>query len=165
LSLIIYRILSDSRIRYRSVGARLESGGRRDSSAKRLESERMPYARQGALLWGSLVSCGRLAIGQLPRLHGIAAVANRRAGCQPAPRHGSGSTFMSRTRLLLLHLGKAGKAEMAAEVGQGFQIDIAHQVADGELPGFAGQDGDAGYFALFVARPHFDVRSLPAALD
>src|ERR1019366_8404881 len=78
-------------------GARLESGGRRDSSAKRLESERMPYARQGALLWGSLVSCGRLAIGQLPRLHGIAAVANRRAGCQPAPRHGSGSTFMPRT--------------------------------------------------------------------
>src|ERR1019366_5787471 len=70
-------------------GARLESGGRRDSSAKRLESERMPYARQGALLWGSLVSCGRLAIGQLPRLHGIAAVANRRAGCRPAPRHGS----------------------------------------------------------------------------
>src|ERR1019366_3612204 len=80
-------------------GARLESGGRRDSSAKLLESERMPYARQGALLWGSLVSCGRLAIGQLPRLHGIAAVANRRAGCQPAPRHGSGSTFMSRTHL------------------------------------------------------------------
>src|ERR1019366_83480 len=110
LSLIIYRILSDSRIRYRSVGARLESGGRRDSSAKRLESERMPYARQGALLWGSLVSCGRLAIGQLPRLHGIAAVANRRAGCQPAPRHGSGSTFMSRTRARVLECSKWGHA-------------------------------------------------------
>src|ERR1019366_6273175 len=68
----------------RQMGARLESGGRRDSSAKRLESQRMPYARQGAVLWGSLVSCGRLAIGKLPRLHGIAAVANRRAGCQPA---------------------------------------------------------------------------------
>src|ERR1019366_8292233 len=24
---------------------------------------------------------------------------------------------------------------------------------------------DAGYFSLFVARPHFNVRSLPAALD
>jgi len=43
------------------------------------------YARLGALLWGGLVSCGRLAMGQLPRLHRAAAVANRRAGCQSAP--------------------------------------------------------------------------------
>src|SRR5450759_5185963 len=55
------------------------------------------YARQGALLWGSLASCGRLSIGQLPRLHRTAAVANRRAGCQPAPHHASVSTYMSRT--------------------------------------------------------------------
>ena len=31
-----------------------------------LASERRWYARLGALLWGSLVSCGRLSIGQLP---------------------------------------------------------------------------------------------------
>jgi hypothetical protein len=49
-------------------------------------------------LWGSLVSCGRLSIGHLPRLHQTAAVANRRAGCQPAPHNASFSTFMSRTR-------------------------------------------------------------------
>ncbi len=30
-----------------------------------------------ALMWGSLASCGRLSIGQMPRLHRTAAVANR----------------------------------------------------------------------------------------
>src|ERR1019366_8002918 len=50
-----------------------------------------------AAMWGSLVSCGRLVIGQLPRLHGRAAVDNRLAGCQPAPHHASNATFMSRT--------------------------------------------------------------------
>src|ERR1035441_1062139 len=76
-------------------GVRHKSGDRRDSSAKQLESERMSYARQETPLWGSLVSCGRLVIGQLPRLHGRAAVDNRRAGCQPAPHHASNATFMS----------------------------------------------------------------------
>jgi hypothetical protein len=38
-----------------------------------------------------------LTIGQLPRLNGTAAVANRRAGCQPAPHRGSDSTYMSGT--------------------------------------------------------------------
>jgi hypothetical protein len=48
--------------RPRRKGARHKSGCRRDSSAKRLESECM--RTQGrALLWGSLVSCGRLSIG------------------------------------------------------------------------------------------------------
>jgi len=43
-------------------------------------------------LWGSLVSCGRLSIGQLPPSRQTAAVANRRAGCQQAaslPRSGT----------------------------------------------------------------------------
>jgi uracil-DNA glycosylase len=44
------------------------------------------HARQRALLWGSLASCGRLAIGQLALWRETAAVGNRRAGCQPAPR-------------------------------------------------------------------------------
>src|ERR1039458_7776570 len=47
--------------------------------------------------WGSLASCGRLSIGQMPRWHRTAAVANRRAGCQPAPHRASVSTFMSCT--------------------------------------------------------------------
>jgi hypothetical protein len=40
-------------------------------------------------LWGSLLSCGRLAIGLLgPAVHSTrrAALANRRAGCHPAPQ-------------------------------------------------------------------------------
>src|ERR1039458_5992401 len=65
----------------------------------------------------------------------------------PAPQRSAGTPL-----LLLRHLGKVGKPEMPAEVGQGLQIDVAHQVADGELPGFAGQDGDAGNLALLVAR-------------
>ena len=52
--------------------------------------------KREAQLWGSLASCGRLAIGQLPRLHDTAAVGNRRAGCQPAPQRGGDSTSMSR---------------------------------------------------------------------
>src|ERR1035437_7129762 len=64
--------------------------------------------------------------------------------------------------LLLLHLGQP---EVPAEVGQRLQIDVAHQVGDGELPGFAGQDGDAGNLTFLVAHPHFDVLALPAALD
>src|ERR1017187_2338061 len=42
----------------------------------------------------SLVSCGRLSIGQLPRSHQTAAVANRSAGYQPALHDASYSTFM-----------------------------------------------------------------------
>jgi len=34
-------------------------------------------------LWGSLVSCGRLSIDQLPIFDRTAAIANRRAGCPP----------------------------------------------------------------------------------
>src|ERR1017187_1562517 len=99
-------------------------------------------------MWGSLVSCGRLAIGLA------------------APGRIARPTTFRRTALLLLRrLGKVGKPEMPAEVGQRFQIDVAHQVADGELPGFAGQDRDAGYLALLTARPHFDVLVLAAALD
>src|SRR5450759_1044452 len=60
-------------------------------------------SRLGALLWGSLVSCGRLSIGptrMAPRASAPnAAVANRRAGCQPAPHRASDSTFMSCARL------------------------------------------------------------------
>src|ERR1035441_5350016 len=67
--------------------------------------------------------------------------------------------------LLLLHLRNVGKPEVAAQVGQGFQIDIAHQIADGKLLGFAGQDGDAGDLTSFVAPPYFDVFAPPAALD
>ena len=44
------------------------------------------HARQKALLWGSLASCGRLAIGPLARSSETAAVGNHRAGCHPAPR-------------------------------------------------------------------------------
>src|ERR1039458_10376943 len=40
---------------------------------------------QRALLWGRLLICGRLAIGPLTPRRRAAAVANRRAGCQPAP--------------------------------------------------------------------------------
>src|ERR1017187_4872712 len=58
--------------------------------------------KAGALLWGSLASCGRLAIGRTqtgpPRLNRTAAVANRREGCQPAPHHASDSTLMSCSR-------------------------------------------------------------------
>ena len=36
-------------------------------------------------LWGRLLICGRLSIGQLPRFQQTAAVANRRAGYHPAP--------------------------------------------------------------------------------
>src|ERR1017187_8683129 len=67
--------------------------------------------------------------------------------------------------LLLLHLGNVGKPKVTPEVGQGFQIDVTHQIADGELLGFAGQDGDAGHLAFFVAHPYFDVLAFPAALD
>src|SRR5450759_3339077 len=37
------------------------------------------------ILWGRLVTCGRLAIGPCRLRGGPAAVTNRRAGCQPAP--------------------------------------------------------------------------------
>src|ERR1035437_9833097 len=37
------------------------------------------------LLWGRLLICAGLAIAPLPPRRGAAAVANRRAGCQPAP--------------------------------------------------------------------------------
>src|SRR5450759_513450 len=37
------------------------------------------------ILWGRLVTCGRLAIGPCRLRSGPAAVTNRRAGCQPAP--------------------------------------------------------------------------------
>src|ERR1039458_6284929 len=65
------------------------------------------YARQRGLLWGSLASCGRLSIGQMPRWHRTAAVANRRAGCQPAPHRASVSTFMSCTRRRSVRQSKA----------------------------------------------------------
>src|ERR1039457_6513263 len=83
------------------AGVRHESGRRGDTSAKGLAPERRWYARLAALLWGSLVSCGRLSIGQLPRLQRTAAVdgapSGSRAGCQPAPHHASDSTLMSCT--------------------------------------------------------------------
>jgi hypothetical protein len=68
-------------------GVRHRSGRRRDSLAKWPEAERMGTPGKGRCLWGSLASCGRLAIGQLARWRETAAVGNRRAGCQPAPRH------------------------------------------------------------------------------
>ena len=37
-----------------------------------------------SLMWGSLVSCGRLSIGQLPYLHQTAEVANGRVPCRSA---------------------------------------------------------------------------------
>ena len=54
---------------------------------------------------------------------------------------------------------------MAAKVGQGIQVDIAHQVDYGELPGFAGQYGNARDLAVFVADPYLDVFTVAAALD
>src|ERR1017187_8513110 len=56
----------------------------------------------GAPLWGSLVSCGRLAIGQhaaLARAGGGKQPPRRLpAGCQPAPLNAGDSTLMSRTQ-------------------------------------------------------------------
>src|ERR1039458_3996769 len=43
------------------------------------------YARQRGLLWGSLASCGRLSIGQMPRWHRTAAVANTAAQAASLP--------------------------------------------------------------------------------
>src|ERR1039457_881607 len=84
------------------AGVRHESGRRGDSSARGLASEHRWYARLAALLWGSLVSCGRWSMGQQPRLPRTAAVdgapSGSRAGCQPAPHHASDSTLMSCTR-------------------------------------------------------------------
>jgi len=55
----------------------------------------------GALLWGSLASCGRLSIGQLSRLHrnsgGRQPPRRLPAGCQPAPHLQSDATPMSHT--------------------------------------------------------------------
>src|ERR1039457_5838725 len=80
---------------------RHKSGRRRDPSTRGLASERRWYARLAAFLWGSLVSCGRLSIGQQPLLQRTAAVdgapSGSRAGCQPAPHHASDSTLMSCT--------------------------------------------------------------------
>ena len=67
-----------------ALGARHKSGYRRDSSAKQLESERMSYARQETPLWGSLVSCGRLAIGPTQRVP--RAFARESGGRQPPRR-------------------------------------------------------------------------------
>ena len=70
-------------------------------------------------MWGSLVSCGRLAIGQLPDLHGTAAVANRRAGCQPAPQpihcNVPDATLTSNQVPTLRITHRAGQVEAALE--------------------------------------------------
>jgi hypothetical protein len=55
---------------------------------KAARSRAYGYASQKTLLWGSLASCGRLAIGQLAPSGEKAAVSNRRSGCQLAPRRG-----------------------------------------------------------------------------
>src|ERR1039458_9111342 len=86
---------------WQAGGARHKSGRRRDSSAKRLESERRCTQGRGALVGqlGKLRPIGNRPDpeGTPPRLHRTAAVANRRAGCQPAPHHASDSTLMSCT--------------------------------------------------------------------
>ncbi len=61
---------------------------RAQASSKRAGIRAYVYARRRTPLWG-LVSCGRLSIGQLTHLRRTAAVANRRAGCQPAPQIGA----------------------------------------------------------------------------
>src|ERR1035438_5971381 len=56
-----------------------------------------PAGKIQRALWGRLLICGRLAIGPLTSPRQAAAVANRRAGCQPAPQFycdGSGLSFL-----------------------------------------------------------------------
>jgi hypothetical protein len=50
-------------------------------------------------LWGSLVSCGRLAIGLVRYPSQTAAVTNRRAGCHPAPHYLDNRQHSGRTTL------------------------------------------------------------------
>src|SRR5450759_621775 len=49
------------------------------------------------ILWGRLVTCGRLAIGPCRLRGGPAAVTNRRSGCQPAPQCGKPQTETRRS--------------------------------------------------------------------
>jgi hypothetical protein len=51
-------------------------------------------------LWGSLVSCGRLPIGLVRFMGKTAAVANRRAGCHPAPHDLDNQQYFGSTTLL-----------------------------------------------------------------
>src|ERR1039458_4689030 len=104
------------------------------------------YARQRGLLWGSLASCGRLSIGQMPRWHRTAAVANRRAGCQPAPHRASVSTFMSHPRSMNQRFGVAApetaiyrpKLKYRALFDQYFTIDGSCALGAHALAAWAG---------------------------
>src|SRR4051794_6703538 len=73
-----------------------------------------------------------------------------------------------RTLLLLfgvVHLGDGGEAEMAAECGQRINVDVTHEVGDGQFLRTAGEDRDAGNFTAFIAHPYFDILTFIAVLD
>src|ERR1035441_7062859 len=83
----------------------------------------------------------------MPRWHRTAAVANRRAGCQPAPHRASVSTFMSRTLLQVLVVralsGAAGRANRRyaailspAAVRAASVVDVVQDFLE-VFPGFA----------------------------
>jgi hypothetical protein len=76
---------------------------------------------QRCQLWGSLVSCGRLSIG-LTRVPGkTAAVANRRAGCHPAPNDLNNRQYFGRTTLAA---GISGLQKMRNRIGANMAADV-----------------------------------------
>src|ERR1035438_4465700 len=81
--------------------------------------------------------------GYPPRWHRTAAVANRRAGCQPAPHHGSVSTYMSRThRQTQTNTVKHAMARRASVPVNAFLSEFNAPYDDGALAAVGGIGGE-----------------------
>ena len=80
----------------------------------------------------------------------------------------SGAVVVFSGLVLLLRRGRrvlhSRQAELAAQVGQRFERNVAHDVGHGEAARFGGQDRDAGDLARFGAHADLDVFAVLAGL-